>query len=405
MIRTGHVARTTAETDIDLTLCLEGSGKTSVATGFGLLDHMLTLTAFWAGFDLSLTCKGDTHIDAHHSAEDIALCLGQAFALAVGDRKGIARVGFARVPMDEALAEVTLDISGRPWLEWRGDELLPPVLAGEERDVWREFYKSFAAAARMNVHVAFLYGRNGHHLLESAAKGLGLALAQAASLTGNVVRRESRLMSRLTRRFFCLAVLAVSISLLAACQKTTPSTPDLPDLKVGVVGVEQPKGTTDLLAGFIPEDRVLASDQAVATFNEELMKLLKTTTHRSYVFIPKAGGADPRERNGALAHWAKIGKDMGVDLLIVPQILDWSERAGSSAGVTTSAAVNMDFYLIDVREPGGALVSRSHFKEKQVGLSDNLMNFDTFLKRGAKWLTAQELAMEGMQKMIKEFGL
>ena len=103
-------------------------------------------------------------------------------------------------------------------------------------------------------------------------------------------------MSRLTRRFFCLAVLAVSISLLAACQKTTPSTPDLPDLKVGVVGVEQPKGTTDLLAGFIPEDRVLASDQAVATFNEELMKLLKTTTHRSYVFIPKAGGADPRER-------------------------------------------------------------------------------------------------------------
>ena len=162
MIRTGHVARTTAETDIDLTLCLEGSGKTSVATGFGLLDHMLTLTAFWAGFDLSLTCKGDTHIDAHHSAEDIALCLGQAFALAVGDRKGIARVGFARVPMDEALAEVTLDISGRPW--------------------------SFTAAARMNVHVAFLYGRNGHHLLESAAKGLGLALAQAASLTGNVVR-------------------------------------------------------------------------------------------------------------------------------------------------------------------------------------------------------------------------
>ena len=93
MIRTGHVARTTAETDIDLTLRLEGSGKTSVATGFGLLDHMLTLTAFWAGFDLSLTCKGDTHIDAHHSAEDIAFCLGQAFAQAVGDRKGIARVG------------------------------------------------------------------------------------------------------------------------------------------------------------------------------------------------------------------------------------------------------------------------------------------------------------------------
>ncbi|WP_301386541.1 imidazoleglycerol-phosphate dehydratase [uncultured Bilophila sp.] len=188
MIREGQVSRTTAETDIALTLRLEGSGRTAVETGFGLLDHMLTLTAFWAGFDLALSCNGDTHIDAHHSAEDIALCLGQALAQAVGDRKGIARVGFARVPMDEALAEVTLDISGRPWLEWRGDDLLPPVLAGEERDLWREFYKSFAAAARMNVHVAFLYGRNGHHLLESAAKGLGLALAQAVSLTGNVVR-------------------------------------------------------------------------------------------------------------------------------------------------------------------------------------------------------------------------
>lgn len=188
MSRSGHVARTTTETDIDLTIALEGSGTIDVHTGFGLLDHMLTLTAFWAGFDLTVSCRGDLHIDAHHSAEDIALCLGQAFMQAVGDRKGIARVGFARVPMDEALAEVTLDISGRPWLEWRGDELLPPVLAGEERDIWREFYKSFAAAARMNVHVAFLYGRNGHHLLESAAKGLGLALAQAVSLTGNVVR-------------------------------------------------------------------------------------------------------------------------------------------------------------------------------------------------------------------------
>ena len=113
-------------------------------------------------------------------------------------------------------------------------------------------------------------------------------------------------MSRLTRRFFCLAVLAVSISLLAACQKTTPSTPDLPDLKVGVVGVEQPKGTTDLLAGFIPEDRVLASDQAMATFNEELMKLLKTTTHRSYVFIPKAGG-----RGSSRTQWraGPLGQD------------------------------------------------------------------------------------------------
>ncbi len=188
MSRTARIARTTAETDIFLCLELDGAGRTDVQTGMGLLDHMLTLTAFWGGFDLTVGCKGDLHVDAHHSAEDVGLCLGQALLQTLGERRGIARVGFARVPMDEALAEVTLDLSGRPWLEWRGDELLPPVLAGEERDLWREFYKSFASAARMNLHVSFLYGKNGHHLLESAAKGLGLALAQAVARTGNVVR-------------------------------------------------------------------------------------------------------------------------------------------------------------------------------------------------------------------------
>lgn len=177
--RKASIERVTSETTIALTLTLEGEGSVRVATGFGMLDHMLTLTAFWAGFDLDLTCTGDMHIDAHHTAEDVALCLGQALATALADRKGIARVGFARVPMDEALAEVTLDISGRPWLEWRGDEYLPPVIAGEEKDLWREFHKAFASAARMNLHVSFLYGKNGHHLLESASKGLGLALRQA----------------------------------------------------------------------------------------------------------------------------------------------------------------------------------------------------------------------------------
>lgn len=160
----------------------------AIRTGFGLLDHMLALTAFWAGFDLRVRCDGDMEVDAHHSVEDVGLCFGQALAQALGERRGIARVGFARVPMDEALAEVTLDLSGRAWLEWRGDELLPPLLGGEERDVWREWYKSVAAAARMNIHVRFLYGKNGHHLLESAAKGLGLALAQAVAVTGSRVR-------------------------------------------------------------------------------------------------------------------------------------------------------------------------------------------------------------------------
>ncbi|MBR5734598.1 MAG: imidazoleglycerol-phosphate dehydratase [Desulfovibrionaceae bacterium] len=189
MPRAATIRRKTAETSIELELVLDPETPAiNVQTGFGLLDHMLTLTAFWAGFSLTLKCRGDLHIDAHHTAEDVGLCLGAALAEALGKREGIARTGFGRVPMDEALSEVTIDISGRPWLEWRGDELLPPVLAGEEKDLWRETYKAIASAARMNLHVSFLYGRNGHHLLESAAKGFGLALAAAVRLNGNAVR-------------------------------------------------------------------------------------------------------------------------------------------------------------------------------------------------------------------------
>ena len=156
--RSARHARKSAETDISLSLTLDGSGKTDIQTGFGMLDHMLTLTAFWAGMDLHLRCQGDLHIDAHHSAEDIGLVLGQAVLEALGDRVGIARVGYGRVPMDEALSDVTIDLSGRPWLEWRGDELLPPVIAGEEKDLWREFYKAFASSARCNLHVTMHSG-------------------------------------------------------------------------------------------------------------------------------------------------------------------------------------------------------------------------------------------------------
>lgn len=177
--RAARAERVTAETNIRLSLNLDGSGQVSVSTGFGLLDHMLTLTAFWANFDLTLSCRGDLHIDAHHTAEDVGLTLGSALREALGERRGLARAGWARVPMDEALADVAVDLSGRPWLEWRGDELLPPLLAGEEKDLWREYYKALASSARCNIHICFQYGKNGHHLLESAAKGLGLALAQA----------------------------------------------------------------------------------------------------------------------------------------------------------------------------------------------------------------------------------
>ncbi|MCR4666907.1 MAG: imidazoleglycerol-phosphate dehydratase [Desulfovibrio sp.] len=186
--RFAHKERTSAESSISLDLCIDGTGETSIETGFGFLDHMLTLTMFWAGFDLTLHAKGDLHVDAHHTTEDIGLVLGSALLDALGDRIGINRVGFARVPMDEALTDVTIDLSGRPWLEWRGDEILPPLIAGEEKDLWREFHKALATSARCNLHVTFCYGRNGHHLLESVAKGLGLALAQAVTKSGTSIR-------------------------------------------------------------------------------------------------------------------------------------------------------------------------------------------------------------------------
>ncbi|EPR42814.1 Imidazoleglycerol-phosphate dehydratase [Desulfovibrio sp. X2] len=177
--RKAAISRETRETSIRIELDCDGSGKISVDTGFGFADHMLTLLAFWAGFDLSVTCKGDLEIDAHHSLEDVGLTLGQALAEALGDKQGIERVGLAKVPMDEALSEVVVDLSGRPYFVYLGDEILPPVIAGEEKDVWREFLKSFAYRAQFNLHLRFEYGTNGHHLLESAFKGLGLALRAA----------------------------------------------------------------------------------------------------------------------------------------------------------------------------------------------------------------------------------
>lgn len=187
--RTASIKRSTKETSISLKLTLDGSGKVDINTGFGLADHFIHLIAFWAGFDLKLTCTGDLDIDAHHTVEDVGLCLGQAILDALGDRQGIARTATAKVPMDEALADVCIDLSGRTYLVFRGDELLPPVMAGEESDLWREFFKSLAAGARMNLHISLLYGKNGHHLLESASKGLGLALRQA------VLRERDTLMS------------------------------------------------------------------------------------------------------------------------------------------------------------------------------------------------------------------
>ncbi len=165
--RSAAITRTTKETDISLKLNIDGEGSTNIDTGVGFADHMLTLMSFWAGFDLDLKCKGDLEIDSHHTLEDIALVLGQALSEAMGDKKGINRIGFAKVPMDEALVEVVIDLSGRAYLVY-DDDILPPIIAGDERDVWREFFKSLAFKAGMNLHIKFEYGRNGHHLLEGA---------------------------------------------------------------------------------------------------------------------------------------------------------------------------------------------------------------------------------------------
>jgi imidazoleglycerol-phosphate dehydratase len=173
-------ARQTKETKIELTLDLDGTGLVDVKTGLGFADHMLTLLGYWAGFDLRLFCQGDLEVDSHHSLEDIGLSLGHALAQCLSDKSGVRRVGWARVPMDEALADVSLDMSGRPYLVYE-DALVPALVAGDEKDVWREFFKSFAFNGRFNLHIRYLYGLNGHHLLESAFKGVGLALRDAIS--------------------------------------------------------------------------------------------------------------------------------------------------------------------------------------------------------------------------------
>jgi imidazoleglycerol-phosphate dehydratase len=185
--RGASINRTTGETKISLTLTLDGEGRVEINTGYGMADHMLTLLTFWAGFDLEAQCAGDLYVDAHHTVEDFCLCFGQALLKALGDGKGIARAGFAKVPMDEALADVCVDLSRRSYLVLQGEELLPPVIAGEEKGLWREFFKSLAAGAQMNLHVSLLYGKNGHHLLEAACKALGLALRQAVTINRSMI--------------------------------------------------------------------------------------------------------------------------------------------------------------------------------------------------------------------------
>ncbi len=181
MGRIASLTRTTTETDITLTLDLDGSGMAEVDSGVGFLDHMLTAFARHGLFDLTVRAAGDLHIDCHHTTEDIGIVLGRAFAQAIGDKRGISRFGHALVPMDEALAEAAVDISGRPFLVW--EVTFERERLGEmDTDLFEEFFRAFAMNALVTLHVISRAGRNAHHVTESAFKAIARALRMAAEM-------------------------------------------------------------------------------------------------------------------------------------------------------------------------------------------------------------------------------
>ena len=180
-MRTATIHRQTKETTIQVTLALDGKGQYQVNTGIGFLDHMLAHLAVHGLFDLTVEASGDLAVDPHHTVEDVALTVGQAFDQALGDRGGIVRVGSAYVPMDEALAFVAVDLSGRPYavteMAWAG-----PAVGGLPVTLIPHFFESFAVTARANVHARLLYGRDDHHQAEALFKALGRALDAATRL-------------------------------------------------------------------------------------------------------------------------------------------------------------------------------------------------------------------------------
>jgi imidazoleglycerol-phosphate dehydratase len=178
--RTASKHRVTKETDVKLSVNLDGQGKYDVSTTLPFLDHMLELFSKHSLIDLTVKAKGDTHIDAHHLVEDIGITLGSAIDEALGNKKGIQRYGFFLLPMDEALSYTTLDLSGRPWIEyevpcfkldWRTFDL----------DLLEDFFRALGTVARMNLHIRLLRGRNNHHMAESIFKGFGKALSMAVA--------------------------------------------------------------------------------------------------------------------------------------------------------------------------------------------------------------------------------
>lgn len=178
-MRTANISRNTLETRISVSLNLDGTGKAELASGIGFLDHMLDQIARHGMLDLSIQAKGDLHIDAHHTVEDIGITLGQAFAQAIGDKKGIRRYGHAYVPLDEALSRVVIDISGRPELEF--EVKFARALIGDfDADLIHEFFQGFVNHALVTLHIDNLRGKNVHHQAETVFKAFGRALRMAA---------------------------------------------------------------------------------------------------------------------------------------------------------------------------------------------------------------------------------
>lgn len=180
-MRKSEMIRKTAETDIKLSLDLDGSGKSEISSGCGFLDHMLTLFAKHGRFDLTVDCKGDTEVDYHHSAEDIGICLGKAFSEALGDCAGIKRYGDIILPMDEALVMCALDICGRDTLVARLE--IPSQKVGDfDTELVEEFLAAFVRSAKISLHVRQLEGRNSHHIIEAVFKALGRTLGEAVAI-------------------------------------------------------------------------------------------------------------------------------------------------------------------------------------------------------------------------------
>ena len=178
--RTAAVSRKTGETDVSLSLNLDGRGEKAVGTGVGFLDHMLELLARHGLFDLTVKASGDTHVDFHHTTEDVGICLGRAVGEAVGDKAGITRYGSAVLPMEDALVTVAVDLSGRPMLVW--DCPFTAAKVGEfDTELVREFWQAVANEARCNLHVVLHHGLNAHHVAEAVFKGAARALRQAAA--------------------------------------------------------------------------------------------------------------------------------------------------------------------------------------------------------------------------------